>query len=541
MLKRRFPYSIGVCFGAALALLSSSPVWSAGDAIDSKKPNFLFIAIDDLNVFNTPMGQSPDSFLHKVYPDDSVRQSVVDRLTPNLNRLAQQALTFDRAYTASPLCGPSRTALMTGVPAHVSGYYAHDKHFRLYDTLENVVTLPQYLKSQGYYTAGAGKVFHKGRTEKHNGHLSEWADQTYSWSDWIEVHSGTGGEPPKGHRRKVEVSKYWPPGGKSFTKFGTHNIPTEHSNDYLNSEFAAKLVLNGSATLKSHKGKHQTTTLPANQPWFVGVGIFAPHMPWIVEQQYLDMFPQEEMAIDRELLTWVRDGLGQLSPTGQRITRNTRFSKLTEHGLTLDPKNGDVAAWKAMFQAYLASTAFADKSIGVLLDAIENNPEKDNTVVVLWSDHGYHVGDKNRKGKTTLWEASTHSNLIILDPRIPASTKGHRTLSGVSLQDVYPTIVALAGLKRPEHLYGYDLSPVLMAPEKDWRKPVLSTYQKGNHAIRVGDYRYIRFKNGDEELYQLKDDPFEENNLAQRPKYRKQLALFSKQLDAQLNRQPNQF
>ncbi|KMT66133.1 sulfatase [Catenovulum maritimum] len=528
-------------FATSLVILLTIFLPTAYSDDNLPKPNFLFIAVDDLNVFNTPMGQVPDSFLRKVYPDDKLRKKIIDKLTPNLNRLAQKSLTFERAYTASPLCGPSRTALLTGVSAHVSGYYQHDKHFRLYDNLQYVVTLPQYLKQNGYYTAGAGKVFHKGRSEKHNGYFSEWADQTYSWSNWIEVHSGTGGQTAKGDKKKVVISKYWPPGGPNFTKFGSHNVPAKLSNDYINASYVANMLLYGKASLKNTKGELITTQRPKGKPWFLAAGIFAPHMPWIVEQKYLDRFPQEEMSIDRELLNWLSQDLADLSTTGKKITTNTRFDKLIKHGLTLDGENGDINGWKAMFQAYLATTAFADESIGVLVDAIENNPEKDNTVVVLWSDHGYHLGDKNRKGKTTLWEASTHSNLIILDPRFMGASTGQRTLSGASLQDIYPTIVSLAGLKRPKHIYGFDLTPVLKQPENDWNKAVLSTYGEGNHTIRFGDYRYIRFKNGDQELYDLVIDPFEEINLANQAGHSHHLVEFSRKLDQRLAMTPEQF
>lgn len=536
--KLMFTPKVNSWLGALAILLSS---FSAVAQADTKKPNFLFIAIDDMNVFNTPMAQAPDSFLRKVYPDDAKRQEVINKLTPNLQRLAQQSLTFDRAYTASPLCGPSRTALLTGVPAHVSGYYKHDKHFRHYETLKEVTTLPQYLKAQGYHTVGTGKVFHKGKSEKHKGLFSEWPDQTYSWSEWIEANTGTSGKMPKGKKRKVHVSKFWPKGGKGFTKFGTHNVPTELSNDYLNTQYAAEMIMKHQATLTDLKGQKITTTLPANKPWFLAVGIFAPHLPFIAEQKYFDMFPQEEMAIDRELMNWMKEDLKDLSGYGKRTTRSTTFSEITGHGMKVAGEEGDIKAWKALFQSYLAITAYADVTLGKLIDAIENNPQKENTIVVLWSDHGYHLGDKNRKGKATLWEASVHSNLIILDPRKPNTTKGLHTLSGASLQDIYPTIVALAGLERPNHLYGYDLTPVLEKPAVDWGKAVLSTYGKGNHTLRVGDFRYIRFKNGDQELYNLAQDPHEYTNLATQKKHKEKLKQFSKLLDERLGMGPGDY
>ena len=150
----------------------------------------------------------------------------------------------------------------------------------------------------------------------------------------------------------------------------------------------------------------------------------------------------------------------------------------------------------------------------MLLDAIERNPRRNNTIVVAWSDHGYHVGDKNREGKTTLWEAANHANLLVIDPRNMAISGGARSTAAVSLQDLCPTVAALAGLPRPDHVHGYDLAPVLADPNMDLAVPVLSTHGEGNHSLRNGRYRYLRYANGDQELYDLERDPFETANLA---------------------------
>ena len=526
-------------FLACLALL---PALALAETTGSP-PNFLFIAVDDLNVYNTVLGDHETSFLRKVYPDPDIRSAVVDRLTPNLQRLADQGVTFANAYPAFPLCGPSRTALMTGVPPHRSGYYEHDQHFRGYETLTKTVTLPQYLKRNGYFTSGIGKVFHKGRAYLDRGHFSDWPDMLYSWNEWVEVHSGTSTDHDSVIDRSETVSPYWDDKGgqsKRFTRFGTTRVPTEQSNDFRNAKHIADLVVNGEATRTDLHGQVRTVTLPDDQPFFLAAGIFAPHLPWVVEQAYFDLFPQSEMAIDRALLDWVKAGFEDLPPAGERMTRNTGFTRLMQHGLKVDGEGGDINAWRAKFQAYLATVAFADRCIGVLADAVENNPRRDNTVVVLWSDHGYHIGDRLREGKATLWEAANHLNLLVIDPR-QKENAGRTVTAPVSLQDLYPTLVSMSGLSRPAHVFGHDLSPLLASPGMDWTEPVLNTTGESSHALRTARYRYIRYPNGDREAYDMRADPFERANLAADGEHAALVDELDRQLEALLAKEPGDY
>ena len=197
--------------------------------------------------------------------------------------------------------------------------------------------------------------------------------------------------------------------------------------------------------------------------------------------------------------------------------------------------------WKAAFKAYLATVAFSDRNIGILVDAMENNPEHDNTMFVLWSDHGYHVGDKMREGKTTMWEASNHCNLMVYYPKLHETTKGKHVQATVSLQDIYPTIVELAGLERQDHVYGYSLSSILKDADFEWTHPVLNTYEEGNHALRTNEYRYIRFKNGDQELYNLVNDPFEYTNLADSDDFKDVIELMDRELNKVLEMKPEDY
>ncbi len=521
-------------------LVSGGFWWEGREEPPPRRPNFLFIAVDDLNIYNTVLGNFPGNFLEKIYPDDRLRESVINRLTPRMNAFAKEAVVFEKAYCAAPLCGPSRTALLTGVPPHVSGYYHHDQHFRGYETLTDAVTLPQYLKQNGYYTCGIGKVFHKGQSYLDRGVFSDWPDQLFSWDDWVETWTGTGAGAGASVDWEEKISRYWENktgNVRNYTRFGTTEVPREKANDFLNAKFIADLVLSGQAEMVDFRKQKKQVEVPKGKPWFLACGLFAPHLPWVVPQSFHDLFPVSEMSIDQELLDWINEDQQDLSGYGKEVTRKTGFTRLRQYGIKVDGEGGDLNAWKAYLQAYLATVAYSDQNIGFLIDALKKSPGKDNTVVLLWSDHGYHIGDKNRTGKTTLWEGANHSNLIARDYR---NTNTGTLQTPVSLQDLYPTVVSLAGLPRPDHIYGYDLSKMLTL-ETSNRGPVLNTHGKDNHAIRVDQYRFIRFRNGDRELYDLEKDPFEFENLIGKEVYVSVANEMEQLLDQELSRTPNQF
>ena len=531
-------------FKAISTLVGLSSTISTIGAFAKEKPNFVFIAVDDLNVYNTVLGSLPMNFLNKIYPDSIVRANVLKRLTPNMQRFSKMAMTFENSFCASPLSGPSRTALLTGVPAHVSGYYLHDKHFRAYETLTDAVTLPKYLMYNGYFTAGIGKVFHKSTSYLDRGFFSDWPDQIYSWSKWVPTNIGTENTTGAHVKFTENISKYWESNGKksdNYTRFGTTTLPRESSADYQNAKFISDLIVKGKASKMDVNGQLQNVVVPKKQPWFLACGLFAPHLPWVVPQEFVDMFPLNQMQINRELLEWVKEDVKDLSATGRAKTSNTGFTKLISYGLKIDGSEGDINAWKAAVQAYLATVAYSDRNIGLLLDAVEKNKKKNNTYVILWSDNGYQIGDKMWEGKTSLWEASNHVNFMIYHPKIKTLNSGIRNATPVSLQDLYPTIVSLAGLNRTDKIYGHDLTSLLLNPEKVWNYPVLSTFQEGNHSLRTDKYRFIRFKNGDMELYDMKTDPMEFTNLVNDQKYKSVIKELNELLDKTLTKTPKDY
>lgn len=510
----------------------------------AEQPNFVFIAVDDLNHYASFLDDQPDNFLQKVYPDPSVREAVTRRMTPNLQRLADQSLIFRRAYSASPLCGPSRAALMTGVPAHVSGYYDHNQgHFRLTESLADVVTLPQYLKAHGYFTTGLGKLYHRAVTTEVDGEREDWPDMEYSWSKWIERPQGIGGPDglPWAFSRYSEQEGYF--------RWGLSETPLRRSWDYLNADYAATLLEDGRATITDRNQIAHTVTLPRDQPYFLGVGIFTPHMPWFVPPEFLDLFPVDEMTgIDATLIGLMNydaqdipQGMAQefLSLGGMED-----FDTIIANGERVDGPGiqSTINAWRSALQAYLATTAFADRCVGRILDGIEASSAYDNTVVVLWGDHGWHLGEKRRFRKHALWDGANHTVLLIRDPARRQASQGHSTEHLVTLQDLYPTLIERAGLERPAHVHGRSLVPLLDSPEHlAWEDKILMTYWENNHAVRTPEHYYIRYRDGATELYDLLQDPLQIKNLSGDPQYNDVQTQLDQTLDELLARKASDF
>lgn len=547
------PLSLRTLFSLVLCLsaLGFCPVKAAPA---ETRPNFVFIAVDDLNDYVSFLRDQPENFLRKVYPDDAKRAEVTSRLTPNLARLARSSLVFSRAYCASALCGPSRTALLTGIPPHVSGYYQHKEYFRELPTLRDVVTLPQYLREFGYDTIGLGKVFHGPVQRKRpDGTIEDWPDIGHSWSLFIQREIG-----PRGRGGHVIASPYspgsgamaaWDSGEKKGAQehpkadkdelfsFGTIDLAPEDTFDFQNAAFASRLLREGAATINDRDGRTVEARLPADRPFFLACGLYAPHLPWVVPPQFYDRVPISEMAIDDSLVDWVEADIEDLSPQAIDEFVGNDWLKIKTTGEKVGGPGGIKDAWRAAFQAYLASIAYADYCLGQIVDAIEANPARDHTVVVLWSDHGWNVGDKRRFRKHALWEGANHSILLIAAPGVtPAG--GAVFPNNVSLQDIYPTLVSLAGLPRPEHIYGHDLTPVLRDPTIAWNLPVLMTYNPHNHAIRTSTTSFLRYREGARELYDLSSDPFEYRNLAADPAQAARVREMNTLLDRMLAEKP---
>lgn len=510
----------------ALILAASTAITLAGDRL---RPNFLFIAVDDLNDFSGYAAEEPGNFLQVIYPDPAARAKVRQRLTPGIDRLASHGAAFVRAYCASPLCGPSRTSLMTGVPPFQSGYYMHDRHFRLYGTLKDAVTLPQQLKASGYFTTGLGKLFHTGQGTVDGPLKDDWADARSSWNRWVNHPIGCNGGQP---------GKYSPPDG-GLMQFGPSRLELKESGDWQAADFAAQLLGKGTATTQTggRRGAEQpqTVTLPKDRPFLVGCGLFRPHLPFYAPKKFFDKFPTDEMTgLNRAELDSIIADLNDLPAGGRRFSdyEGGKLKQVMEHARKVGGAEAEIQAWRELVQAYLACVSFADTCIGRILEGLEESPQKSNTVVVLWSDHGFHLGSKYHIAKQALWEEANRVQFIIRDPRQPAACDGKFRRQIVSLNDLYPTICAMAGAPLPKNVVvGNNLAPLLAnAAAPQLHDTLLMTYMAGNHSLRTPVHRFMRYQDGGMELYDILKDPRQITNLVDRAEVREVRDSFARDL-----------
>lgn len=387
-------------------------------------------------------------------------------ITPNLDRLAARGVNFTSAHCAAPVCNPARTALMTGRRPSSSGVYNNNEPYHGSKVLESAVTLNQHFKDSGYLTLGCGKIYH--------GTQGAFAD-TKGWHDYGKVADTTmlsGAVPLAGAA------------GNGNFDFGPTTTGDEAMHDYKTADWISGHLA----------AKH-------DQPMFLACGLSKPHLPWYVPKKYFDMHPLDaiQLPIVKE------DDLDDVPATGRKFAL-----AFGDH-----PRITKADAWKKAVQAYLASITFADAMVGRVLHALETGPHAKNTTVVLWSDHGWHLGEKLHWRKFTLWERSTR-NILMVDA--PGVTKANQVCNRtISMMDIYPTLMDLAGLKAPSMQEGESLLPLLKNPGGPRKTPAITTYLYGNHAVRTDRWRYIRYNDGGEELYDRSKDPNEWTNLANKP------------------------
>jgi len=390
--------------------------------------------------------------------------------TPNIDRLAASGVAFSRAYAASPVCNPSRAATLTGLRPGTSGVYHNHIDWREHIPLGH--TLPAAFRQAGYRTIGAGKIFH-----------DEFNEIAGVWHEW-RPFSNKDPVPPPG------VSP-----GVGTIRFGPVNEGDEAMQDH---QLVSWLI--------------ERLQRPAQEPFFMACGIYRPHFPLYVPRPYFQRHPLESVRLPLVLDTDWDD----LPPSGRFYARNFASDGVEAARSTHD-EILESGRWREVVQAYLASIAFADAQVGRLLDALERSPYRDSTIVVLWSDHGFHLGEKLHWRKTTLWEEGTRVPLIW---RVPGLTpSGRACLYPVDLMSIYPTLLDLCGISKPPHVEGENLRPLLANPLARWEHPALTTAREQDHAVRTARWRYIRYRDGGEELYDTQIDPHEWSNLAGRPEH----------------------
>ncbi|MBM3821905.1 MAG: sulfatase [Verrucomicrobia bacterium] len=433
-----------------LSLLS--PVFASSAPI-RPPPNVLFIAIDDQNDWVGPLRGHPQA------------------KTPHLDRLAREGVTFHNAHCNAPLCNPSRTSLLLGLRPSSTGIYGLSPWFRSVPSLQGRLTLPQCFQQHGYQTLTTGKIFH--------GSPGGLAQRKLEFDVW-GPEGGIGIRPP------AKLIGPTPMGNHPLMDWGAFPHRDEEKGDYQIASWAVDRI----------------QSLARDRPFFLAVGFFLPHVPCYVSPAWMELDPPEIPLLPEILKTDRAD--------------TPRFSwhlhwNLPEPRLHWVRENQQ---WENLVRSYLASTRFVDAQIGRILQALDSANLANNTWVVLWSDHGYHLGEKAITGKNTLWERSTRVPLLFRGPGIRRGAVCHQP---VELLDLYPTLAELAGLKAPGDLEGLSLLPQLRHPATPRNRPALTTHNQGNHAVRSEHWRFIRYADGTEELYDHRTDPHEWHNLANRP------------------------
>ncbi len=444
--------------------------------IAKEKPNIVFISVDDMNDWV--------GFL----------DSEISANTPNLNQLAKSGTVFTNAHCPSPKCGPSRSAIFSGLMPHNTGLYDNGHWWT--PAYPNLQTLPRYFKKHGYQVVGSGKNFH--HTVGFNP-PNQWHDYDYMrYDDPWDRYNSAYPTISKGKKR-VPCPKWHPLNG--ISKF-SHEldwgaIPGKLESDYADS----KTIDYGIDFLKSWESK--------NKPFFLACGLFHPHLPLYVPQKYLDMYPLEKITLPKVL----EGDCDDLPPAGKKFAAKSRgIYEMIKRENKLKP----------MIQAYLASITYADHQIGRLLSMLKATGLDKNTIVVFWSDHGYHFGEKDHLYKQTLWQRSTRTPFIIADLR--QKKTGKECSRAVNLIDIYPTLQELCQLPKTK-LDGQSLVPWLKNPTKE-KGTTLVTFGYGNHCLVDEDWRYINYNGKGEELYNVKNDPREWHNLVSIPKYKSVLKKY---------------
>lgn len=420
---------------------------------ENTRPNIIFIAIDDLNDWVGCLEGHPQV------------------KTPNIDKLAAGGTLFTNAHTQSPICNPSRTSVMTGYRPSTTGIYGLSPWIREVPELRDIVTLPQYFSKHGYHTYSGGKIYHGGYGRR----------ATDTEFDSLGPAAGVKKQPPK------KLAGETPGGNNPWVDWGSFPLKDNEVQDYDVATWAVDFLENA-----------------PQEPYFLSVGFFLPHVPLYAPESFFELYPKRELIMPQ---------------MKEDDRKDTPRSSWYNHWDVPEPR------WKwfqeqkqdsVFVQSYLAAVSFMDAQVGRVLDALKESGQDKNTLIVLWSDHGFHLGEKEISGKNTLWERSTRVPLIFAGQDI---LKGKTVNAPAELLDIYPTLNALCGLPQKEDLEGHSLIALLKNKDAEREWPAITTNNYGNHTIRSENWRYIQYADGSEELYDLKNDPNEWNNLINEQAY----------------------
>lgn len=386
--------------------------------------------------------------------------------TPNLDRLASRGMTFLNAHCAAPICNPSRTAMLSGQRPTTTGIYNNQQPWMKHIPAGRC--LNDYLRHHGFASLGAGKIYHY-----RNYKPEEWDEVFYPRDDTLP--------------NSVAERTPGPFGYRMFTEGKPEAAYQEQRDEEL-------LVDAQSAAWCARQ-------LERPGRFFMVCGLHRPHTPWDVPKKYFDLYALESI----KLPLVISNDLADVPPAGIAFAQpKGAHANITKAGL-----------WKDRVRAYLAAVSFADAQVGRLLDALDKSAHRDNTIIVFVGDHGWHLGEKEHWAKSALWRRATQVPFIWVAPGVTKA--GSRCEEAVDMMSIYPTLCELAGVEVPKHAEGVSIKPLLANSKARWTQPALISHLRGNHAVCTADWRYIRYADGTEELYDERKDPNEWTNVATNP------------------------
>lgn len=436
---------------AVISLLLVAIACSCADAMSAaERPNVLMICIDDLNDWTGFLGGHPQV------------------LTPHMDGLAKRGRNFANAHCSIPVCSASRVSVMSGVAATTHGSYELGPRYEELPALADVPTIQRYFKDNGYVTLSGGKVLH----HDFHGRLAGAIDRSLGRKN--------SPRPKKPMNRPSHWSGAW--------DWGAYPEEDAEMADFQLAKIAA-----------------ETLQEDFDQPFFMSVGFFRPHVPLFVPPKWFDLYDAESFALPQNPKSDLDDLPNNFLGINDYAVAPTH-AQVVEHGKQ-----------RSLTQAYLASISFVDHCVGIVLDALKASPHAENTLIVLWSDHGFHLGEKQHWAKRTLWEESTRVPLLFAGPAIKP---GEACAEPASLIDIYPTLVELCELPANPRLEGLSLVPQLGDPTTPRGRPAITSSYFGNHSVRSRDWRLIAYNDGAIELYDHRADPDEFRNLAGDPTYK---------------------
>ena len=432
------------------------------------KPDVLFMVVDDMN-----------DWISLLDPKSPIK-------TPRLERLARRGMLFKKAYCISAACNPSRAATLTGLRPSTSGVYGNKSNWR--KAVGKRKTIMQRFMDAGYEVRGAGKIFHH--------HLNGAFHDKASFHEFESMRPQL--YPPK---KLNKAPRY----GSRNTDWGAWPKRVEDSIDYRTASYCAN-------ALSQRKD---------DKPQFLACGIFKPHSPFFAPSTYHEQYRDIDLPERKE------DDWSDLPKGAARLMQSKKW--FWKGMMSVESKTA--GSYQSFVSSYAACATFADAQVGRVLDALDKSPRGKETIVVLWSDHGFHLGEKDHIEKFALWEKSNRVPFIVVAPGI--TEPGAVCERPVDLSALYPTLLELCSLPADKEADGVSVVPLLRNPKAKWDHPALMTYQRGNHAVRSERWRYIRYADGSEELYDHQSDPDEWVNLAGKPEHEAVMANHRKWLPKQ--------